>query len=211
MKLFTNKEIIARKTLELLQRISNDNTFNGFFFVGGTNLALQIGHRESIDLDFFTLTDFDVDTIETYLVEEYGALIDKKSKNTLIASINGVKVDFITQRGKLVNDLLEVDGLRLASILDICAMKLNAVSSSGQRQKDFYDLYFLLEHFTLQEMLDAYEIKYPNSNLSIPLKALIWFEDIDFEVEKPKLVQKVTFKQVKLRLLAASRNVNKRF
>jgi hypothetical protein len=152
-----------------------------------------------------------VEATEAYLIDEYQARIDKKGKNTLITSIGGVKVDFITHRGKLVNSLLDSEGLRMVSMLDICAMKLNAIASSGQRQKDFYDLYFLLTHYSLQDMLDAYEIKYPSSNLSIPLKALIWFEDIDFEVEKPRLIKKVSFKEVRMRLEAATKNVLKRF
>ena len=87
---------------------------------------------------------------------------------------------------------------------DIGAMKLNAIAHSGNRQKDFYDLFFLLEHLPLKDLLNAYQAKYSHSNPIIPLKGITWFDDIDFEIEIPILKRKVTFDDVKKRLLAAT-------
>ena len=107
--------------------------------------------------------------------------------------------------------MVQEEGLRLASIEDIGAMKLNAIAHSGNRQKDFYDLFFLLEYYSLQELLLAYQAKYSNSNPIIPLKGITWFEDIDFEIEKPILKRKVSFELVKMRLLEATQYPEKVF
>ena len=122
-----------------------------------------------------------------------------------------LKVDFITHAYPLVEPLIEENGVRLATMVDIGAMKLNAIAHSGNRQKDFYDMYYLLEHFPLKDLLHAYAHKYINSNPIIPLKALTWFDDIDFALEKPMLKRKLAFDAVKKRLLEAASKPEKRF
>lgn len=202
--LHKSPEVILPETLELLEQIQQDEAFNEFFLVGGTALALQIGHRLSVDLDFFSTSPFDNFQIESYLSQQYGFSTDYVAANTLKGFVQNVKIDFLTHAYPLVNPLRREDNLLLASTQDIGAMKLNAIAHSGNRQKDFFDLYFLLEHFSLHSLLDAYQIKYPNSNPIIPLKAIVWFEDIDFEIEKPMLKRKVSFGEVKSRLMKAA-------
>lgn len=197
-------DVILPETLALLIQIQQDTFFDNFFLVGGTALALQIGHRLSIDLDFFTTKPFDNLQLESYLGRQYNFSTDYVAVNTLKGFIRNIKVDFLTHAFPLVRPLVREDNLALASLEDIGAMKLNAISHSGNRQKDFYDLYFLLEHISLLVMLNAYESKYSNSNPIIPLKAITWFEDIDFELEKPMLASVVTFEAVKKRLLDAT-------
>lgn len=204
-------KVILPETLDLLRQIQQDTVLEDFFLVGGTALALQIGHRLSIDLDLFTTQPFDNGQFETYLSETYGFQTDYVATNTLKGFIQNIKVDFLTHAYPLVNSLIVEETLRLASLEDIGAMKLNAIAHSGNRQKDFYDLYFLLEHLALIDLLNAYRIKYPNSNPVIPLKAITWFEDIDFEMEKPMLKRPVSFAKVKERLLAATQTPEKQF
>ncbi len=206
-----NPGVILPETFDLLYRIQQDAFFNDFFLVGGTALALQIDHRLSIDLDFFSIRPFDNQQMEAYLSEQYGFHTDYVSTNTLKGFIQNVKVDFLTHAYPLVRSLLKEEGLRLASLEDIGAMKLNAIAHSGNRQKDFYDLFFLLEYHSLQDLLEAYQIKYSNSNVMIPLKGITWFEDIDFEIEKPMLKRKVSFDLVRKRLLEATQYPEKVF
>ncbi|MBI5914642.1 MAG: nucleotidyl transferase AbiEii/AbiGii toxin family protein [Bacteroidetes bacterium] len=201
--LHKSPKIIPAQTLQLLETLQSDEMLSGFFLVGGTALALQIGHRQSIDLDLFTIEPFDTASLLTYLSSQYGFQTDKLGINTLIGSISGVKTDFITHTYPLVNPLLEVESLRMASLEDIAAMKLNAISHSGQRLKDFIDVYFLLEIRSLSAMLEAYEVKYPHSNPAIPVKAVAYFGDIDFEANKPMMVKKITIEAMKKRLVAA--------
>ncbi len=103
----------------------------------------------------------------------------------------------------LINELVHIDGFMLASIEDIVAMKLNAIVHSGQRLKDFWDIYFLLEIIPLSRMLACYEMKYPASNSMVALKALTYFEDIRHDVDKPKIWRKVTMSQLKNRIFQA--------
>lgn len=201
--IYTEKEVILPETLHVLRELQRDPLLNDFFLVGGTGLALQIGHRLSIDLDFFTERPFDTGQLEAHLANDFAFYTDYLSNNTLKGFIENIKVDFLTHAYPLVKPLIQPGGLRLASIEDIGAMKLNAIAHSGNRRKDFYDMYFILEHLSLDDLLAAYNAKYPRSNPLIPIKALTWFEDVDFEIEKPILKRSVTFKQVETRLLAA--------
>lgn len=201
----TSPDIILPETLDLLFQIQKDETYKDFFLVGGTALALYLGHRLSVDLDFFTITTFDNEKIEASLLKHFDFSTDYVAENTLKGFARGVKLDFITHAYPLVKPLFKSDGLVLSSMQDIGAMKLNAISHSGNRQKDFYDLYFLLEHFSLSTLLDAYRFKYANSNPIIPLKAIIWFEDIDFEIEKPMLNRRISFDEVKTRLVKSTK------
>lgn len=202
--IFKDPEVIHPETFNLLRSIQQDSFFDHFFLVGGTALALQIAHRLSIDLDFFSLQAFDTQQIADYLGTQYGFQTDYVATNTLKGFVKGIKVDFLTHAYPLVRPLVRDEGLSLAGLEDIVAMKLNAIAHSGNRQKDFYDLYFLLEHHSLHTFLLAYQTKYSNSNPIIPLKGMTWFEDIDFEIEKPMLTRKITFETVKKRLLEAT-------
>lgn len=185
--IYTGPEIILPDTLLLLKKMQADPVLKNFFLVGGTGLALQIGHRISIDLDLFSKEPFETETMENHLANQFGFFSDYIAPNTLKGFVNGIKVDFITHAYEWVGPPVQEGGISLASLEDIAAMKLNAIAHSGQRQKDFYDIYFLLEHLPLKSMLDVYQIKHPKSNVLIPLKGLIWFDDIDFEIEKPML------------------------
>lgn len=209
--IFTDHKIIHPETLELLANLQSDLALKDFFLVGGTSLALQIGHRLSIDLDLFTQNTFETQELEQYLSNKHNFFTDYVASNTLKGFINGVKVDFIMHHYPLVNPLEIYNPYRLASLQDIGAMKLNAIGHSGNRQKDFYDLYFLLEHFSLKSLMETYQKKYPKSNPIIPLKSLVYFDDIDFEIENPLLVRKVSFEEVKERLIIASKLPNKKF
>jgi hypothetical protein len=92
------------------------------------------------------------------------------------------------------------EGITYLSKEDIAAMKLNAISISGQRLKDFIDVYFLLENFSINKMLGFFEIKYPTVNPLIPLKAINYFDDIDENIDPPKLLNPLSLKQIRQRI-----------
>lgn len=204
-------DVVLPETFECLLKLQRDPILEAFFLVGGTALALHIGHRLSIDLDFFSTVSFDTQQLETHLSQKYHFQTDQVAPNTLKGFISDIKIDFITHAYPLVEPLIVENGVRLASMPDIGAMKLNAIAHSGNRQKDFYDMYFLLEHHNLKVLLEAYAFKYRNSNPIIPLKALTWFDDIDFALEKPMLKRKLSFDAVKKRLLEAASKPDKTF
>lgn len=156
-----------------------DERLNGFFLAGGTALSLQIGHRISIDLDFFSVNGFEENTLSAYMEDNAGFLLDFMDKNTLKGKIAGVIVDFITHAYPLVNKVKLVEGVRLASLEDIAAMKLNAIIGNGTRLKDFVDIACLSAHLAFNDMLTAYEHKYNSRNQVLVVKCLSFFDDVN--------------------------------
>lgn len=157
-----HKETVSTEMWELLQRLMKDEKLKDFFLVGGTSLALRIGHRLSVDIDLFSTKDFDSIKMLRHLENVYGAeLIENGlANNTILMFIGNVKVDVLTHKYPLVAPLEFNEGIRMVSNQDIGAMKLHAIHQSGKRYKDFVDMAFLLEHNPLKTYLDSYEQKY---------------------------------------------------
>lgn len=175
-------------------------------------MALQIGHRISVVLDLFTSASFDKDFLKNHLIEQYGFVVDYEAKNTLKGEINGVLVDCIAHEYPLINPIFEKDGLRFASLLDIAAMKLNAISGNGTRIKDFIDVAYLSDQYSFNQMLDAYCQKYEVQNPIIPVKALTFWDEIKFH-QPIKMLNKGEnlWKKVSKRLLDMQKSPDKIF
>lgn len=183
-------------TLELLKHLMNDPYLKDCRLVGGTSLALQYGHRSSVDLDLFgDVPDDDQALLD--IVEHFGQVqAQKTSKYIKSFVVDSIKVDFVNySRYPWIDDALEEDGLRLASPKDIAAMKIYAIQNRGSK-KDFIDLYFLLQHFSLESILDFYTQKYPNYSMFRTRMALTYFEDAENQ-ESPVLFEKLDWKKVK--------------
>ena len=171
-------ETVAPATLELLKRLMSNEKLEGFMLVGGTSLALQLGHRISVDLDLFCDTDFDENRLRESLERDYHLETDFIDRATVKGEIEGVKIDCIAHCYPWIGQPRVEEGIRLASLQDICAMKLNAIAGNGTRIKDFIDVAYLSSRFTLSQMLGFYEEKY-HANALIPLKAIIFFDDVN--------------------------------
>jgi hypothetical protein len=194
------KETVSEATLGLLKKLMQDESVKDFFLVGGTALALQLGHRISIDLDLFCNSSFDVERMLLKLENNYQFKLDFESQNTLKGEIDGIKVDFITHSYPLVRPLIFSEEIRMASLEDIAAMKLNAIAGNGTRLKDFIDLAYLSTKLPLVEMVNAYEQKYASRNPTIVVKALDYHKDINFH-EKMKMIDgDYTWKSIEGRL-----------
>lgn len=166
--------------LELLIKLMNDEFFSNFILVGGTSLALQIGHRNSVDIDMFGNQLINQEVFADKLTKFGVVAVSQTSKNIFISSINSIKVDFVNYKYPLLKDFIEIEGIRLASKEDIAAMKLNAILGRGSR-KDFVDLFFLLQEFSLQQMIDFYNKKYIDGSEFLVLKSLTYFGDADIQ------------------------------
>ncbi|HAF29407.1 MAG TPA: hypothetical protein DCG75_10210 [Bacteroidales bacterium] len=172
------KGAIETSTLELLLKLQEATLLNDFFLAGGTSLAMQIEHRKSIDLDLFTTNDFDSNKLLEFLEENFGFRLDYSEKNKLKGSINNVKIDFISHKYPLVKTPVNLLKAKILSIADIAAMKLNAIAGNGTRSKDFIDIYFILKQFSVQEIINFYNIKYKTRNSLHVIKSLNYFDDI---------------------------------
>ena len=198
-------ETVEPRTLELLKSLMQEPVFNDMRLVGGTALALQYGHRQSIDLDFFgDLTCEQEKTQE--ILSKYGKVtVLKETKNIRIYVVDNIKVDFVHYSCyPWLEDAIFEDGIRLASPKDIAAMKINAIEGRGTR-KDFVDVFFLLKHYSLQEILSFYKAKYPNYSDFRAMMSLTYFEDAEMQ-PMPNMfnntswpdMQKVIIEKVKL-------------
>ncbi len=169
--------------------------FDNLLLVWGTSLALQIGHRESVDIDLFGNIDFDYHAVSELLVKLGDVTILQQSKNINVLSIDNVKVDFVNYRYPWLNNARIENNLRLASLEDIAAMKLNAIAGRGTK-KDFIDLYFLLQTFTMKEMFDFYAKKFDDGNTFLVQKSLTYFVDAEKSI-MPKMHVDVDWTEVK--------------
>lgn len=193
------KEAIEPRTLQLLEALQADSMFAQFHLAGGTGLALQIGHRLSVDLDLFSLTTFDSNSYLEYLEKEYQFVLDYSAISTLKGSIRNIKLDFITHSYDLLMPVVETENIRLYSQADIAAMKVNAIAGNGTRSKDFIDLYFLLKQYSISQILKFYQKKYNDRNTFHALKSLNYFDEVDL-ADWPVLIKnkKVTWEKIKI-------------
>jgi len=172
-------ETIYPETLDLLKLLDQQNEFQGLRLVGGTSLALQYGHRMSVDLDFFGELQCSQDEIIELATRIGNCKVFRKTKHILQFNLNNVKIDVVdySQYGWIDNPIVE-DGLILASPKDISAMKINAIEGRGSK-KDFIDVFQLLKHFDLDEILDFYSQKYPEYSIFRALLSLSYFDDAE--------------------------------
>ena len=191
-------ETIDARTLDLLKRLLAIPEFQNLRLVGGTALALQLGHRISVDLDLFGSVDVDINRTVDLLNGFSDVQVQGSTKNMMFFNIEGVKVDIVNYPYKWIDNQVEENGLRLAAVNDIAAMKLSAITNRGTK-KDFVDLYFLLEQYSLSEFIDLYTNKYPDAQIFFVLKSLAYFEDAEAQ-PMPKMLIDIDWNDVKRRI-----------
>ncbi|MEA2065244.1 MAG: nucleotidyl transferase AbiEii/AbiGii toxin family protein [Patescibacteria group bacterium] len=190
-------QTINKKTKCVLEKIEKGNILKDFYLAGGTSLAIQLGHRESIDLDFFSKKHFSVFKKQKEISLLGKFILDYKDRNTLDGVLDGVKVSFFYYDYRLLYPCVKLKKINLADKRDIACMKIDAISSRGSK-KDFIDFYFLLQEYNLPQLILFFEKKYKEikfNKLHI-LKSLTYFDDAEGE-PMPVMIKKVLWKQVK--------------
>lgn len=202
-----HRETLAPETSRVLEKISKQSFIKDFYLVGGTALALHFGHRESIDLDFFSAQDFSLEKMKKEISALGQYRLTNEEDGTLDGMLDDVKLTFIRYEYPLLFPLVDWDGVKLADERDIACMKIDAVSSRGSK-KDFIDLYFLLEKYSLPELLSFFEQKYSHIeyNKLHLLKSLAYFDDAEEDV-MPKMLKDVSFDAVKEKILEETRKL----
>ena len=190
--------ILNQKRIDILPFFENFK--NDFYLAGGTALALQLGHRDSIDFDFFTEEDINTKILFDKIKEVFEGRSVKKiqeEKNTLTVVVDdNVKISFFTYKYPLLDELIIEDNFRLASVRDIACMKLSAIVSRST-MKDYVDLYFILQTTTLANLLEGVIKKFPELDINLVLKSLVYFDDIITEEIVFKNDQMVTMEELK--------------
>ena len=154
---------------------------NEFYLAGGTALALQIGHRDSIDFDFFKTGDFDTQQQFQKIKRDLNAYKLTKIQeeiNTLTVLVdNEIILSFIGYNYPLIRETINEKYLCMAAIEDIAAMKMSAILSRASN-KDYIDLYFILQTHKLNDLLELAQKKFPDIDINLILKSLVYFTDI---------------------------------
>ncbi len=174
-------------------------------------MALQLGHRNSIDIDLFTLKEFDDADILELIGNEYEVKEIFRRRNTVICLLNNIKTDFIRHNYPILKSPITEEGISFFSKEDIAAMKFHAIIQSGKRLKDFIDIYFLLQHFSMKQMVDFFSAKYSYSNPMIAMKAINFFDDIDENMDSPKMLNPLPLKKIVGRIQEATQKPDKIF
>ena len=185
-------------TFRAIQLISGVAEIKQAYLAGGTALALQIGHRISVDLDFFTKAEFNETTLAAKLATLPEFIQDGTAQWTVWGKIGQTKFSMFYYKYPLLEKTISFEGLQLASLVDIAAMKIHAIEDRGTR-RDFVDVYFLSKNYTLEEMLGFYQKKYSvlEDHLYSILRSLDYFEDAEQEKQMPRMLTNVAWEEVK--------------
>ena len=189
-------------TLELLKRFFANPELKDVRLVGGTALALQYGHRKSVDLDFFGVLPEDKELLID-IARSFGEIqVINQTRTILQLVVNQVKVDFVDYSRYLwIDEPINGDGFVLASDCDIAAMKVNAIIGRGTR-KDFIDLYVVLQHYSLKEIMNFYRQKYPEFSEYRALLSMTYFEDAEMQ-DMPQMFIDTSWEDMKKTIVEA--------
>lgn len=191
-------QIVEPRTFTLLKELLSIKELADFHLVGGTALSLLYGHRNSVDLDLFTSENFDNESIIKTLALIYGQDLEVRSSTFfgIFCYIHNIKVDLVKYRHPVIRPTVEPDGIRMFSVEDIMAMKIQAILGRGKK-KDFWDIAELLEHYPVQDFIVVHKEKYNTQNLLITVpQAMLFFDDADDD-ENPVSLKGQTWESVK--------------
>ena len=194
-------EALSQSTRELLTVFTKHRKLlEGFYLTGGTALTLHLGHRESDDLDFFSQRPFNSQRLLQHLEPMGRSDNVELDKGTLNAYINKVKVQFLHYPYKLLEKPRDWKGITISSLIDIACTKCVTISTRGSK-KDFIDMYALLQHYSLKEILRKVKQKYQEIDYSEPaiLKSLVYFEEAQLQ-PMPRLHINVEWEEVKINI-----------
>ncbi len=183
-------EVVTEEMRRVIEDVARLSFSARFYLAGGTALALQYGHRKSMDLDYFSETDEVNEVAHAELAAALGQRMEavnlRRGPGFFECELLGVRTGFFSYGYPLLEPVAEVDGLRLCSPQDIGLMKLDALIGRGAK-KDFVDLYFIAQHLTLDYLLEQIGRKYAWSR-NMPARA-IRFMTMFENAEKPQDVE----------------------
>lgn len=192
------EETLVKGAKNNLAILGESYILKGAYLAGGTALALQLGHRVSVDFDFFTRNDFVPKDFSSQISKIGKFKEEQASKGTVLGNFNGTKFSLFTYNYPLIFPAISYLSLNIADLRDIAAMKIDAVATRGAK-RDFVDLYFICQSdYKLTELLAFYNKKYGKlaSNLVHILKSIVFFSDAEPE-EMPNMLKRVAWDEVK--------------
>lgn len=192
------EEVLPGNTKAILAVLEKSEIIQKAYLAGGTALALQIGHRVSYDLDFFTSKEFDEGALLPKIEKISSFRLEKIAWRTILGKFGGVRFSIFYYKYPMLYSTKKFGIINVADTRDIAAMKIAAIASRGTK-RDFVDLYFICkEGISLSAAIQLYGKKYKNlatTELHI-IKSLIYFDDAEPE-EMPKMLKKATWEEIK--------------
>jgi Nucleotidyl transferase AbiEii toxin, Type IV TA system len=207
-----HKETVTAGTLDLIHRLMADEHLQDFNLVGGTALALMLGHRISIDIDLFTDKEFNGDQLRSHLDHYYKAEFKSVRDNAITGFIEDVKFDLILHPYQKIMPSIKPEGIRMESLFDIAAMKINAIVGNGSRIKDFIDIHYLFKVLSCEQIINSYLKKYPDVYQEQAILSLRYHQDIDFTTAVTLIDGELKWKEIEKSILngvAAFERTNK--
>ncbi len=194
------KKVITEK-MDYIAKVLYERLDSSFYLAGGTAIALRLGHRESVDLDYFTQKNIDTIQLKNIILTIYPtAIFTYEEVNTLWCSIDGVKCSFISRATPLLEEASNEEHFRLAGISDLTVMKLQAISGRDE-YKDYFDLACLTEAGDVRNWVSWWTNVAPQSDPISWISALSYVEKIE-EVPLKTFIQ-MDKKEVEKKLLAS--------
>lgn len=203
---------ISLHAKNVLARLGESEILRDAYLVGGTALALQFGHRYSYDFDFCTNKRLIAPEVADNLAKIGRFIVDTlEPPHTLIGEFEDVKFSLFAYNYPLLDPFLLFEGINLASVRDIAAMKLTAICGRAKK-RDYVDLYFIAKQYAFEEQFSWYDKKFGHlgNNAYSIIKALGYFDDAEPD-KMPEMLIPVTWEQVKSFLLAESLRLGKKF
>jgi len=159
MKLYT--ETATPELLSIAKSLSGIPEFSSFRLVGGTALALQLGHRKSVDIDFFSNEKISKKSIENILRDSFQVGTIEKTEHNILTYIDGVRVEMYDDWSTpFLDQPITEAGIRMASLADLANFKIEAIIERREK-KDYIDLYYLFKEFDPQEILKQHKKSNP--------------------------------------------------
>jgi len=199
-------EILDKERINILSllKIFKDD----FYLAGGTGLALQIGHRQSVDFDFFALGDFELSSFNEKIqavFKDYKIIVMQFETDTYSVILNDeIKLSFFKIKDVVILPLIQSEWFQLCDAIEIGAMKVAALFRGAYR--DYLDIYFILQNNSLESVLEICKKRYNEFDQALYLKALLSYDDLEEtpvrflpgKEKKPKEVFTFIEKKVKL-------------
>jgi len=192
-----HEETLAKPTRKLFDTLGSKAWLSNFYLAGGTALALRLGHRISVDLDFFSTVEFNEKQVIEQLREIGPLEIFQTARQSVTGALEGVKFSFLGYKYPMLNKGEPWHNITIASVEDVACMKLDALSSRGTK-RDFIDVYFIAKQIPLRRMLDLFVQKYSTIrfNLLHVKKSLVYFNDAEDD-PMPGMIQPADWDEVK--------------
>ncbi|MCW5906780.1 MAG: nucleotidyl transferase AbiEii/AbiGii toxin family protein [Chitinophagales bacterium] len=172
----------------LVGKVAELDYFSPFRLCEGTALALQLGHRLSVDADFVSENEFDKETLAAKVASLLPDVTDVYvGELGVFLKSAGIKVDFLSWNTPFIRSAVKEEKLQLVHVEEIAAMKLFAITQRGEK-KDYYDIAVLLQHYSLEKLLGFYSERHPKNDVSVVVRFLVSYSDIEAQPDPVTLV-----------------------